>query len=37
MISLTVPNMITIMLLSILAVALAKWGLGLTGYSPSWL
>ena len=37
MISLNVPNIVTIALISILAVAGAKFGLSAAGMSPSWL
>lgn len=37
MIGLNVPNVITLMLLSVLAVALAKFGLKAAGFSPDWL
>ena len=37
MISLSVPNIITIALISLLALGLAKAGLRMMGVSPTWL
>jgi len=37
MISLNVPNVITVAIISVLAIAAVKAGLTATGYSPSWL
>lgn len=37
MVSISIPNVITIGLISLAAIAVAKWGLGAAGIKPAWL
>lgn len=37
MVNINIPNVITIGLISLLFIALAKWGLNKVGMAPSWL
>lgn len=37
MVSINIPNVITIGLISLLFIALFKWGLNKAGMNPSWL